>query len=239
MSIINKIYHKISQKENVFYAFIYHSVVWVRRDIHIPPFKVIYGPLSCVHFWTLFFFRTAKKIIFDEPIFRYRCNTVGKNFLLSFKAPVTSPNINIHIGDNCSICGYSTFSAAAINDNPTLVIGNNTTLAYQVTISVGERVEIGDNCLIADRVFIADNNGHPIDPERRRLRRKVSLEEIRPVKIGNNVWLGYQSVVLKGVTIGDNSIVGANSVVTKDVPPNSVVVGNPAVILRTIKGNAP
>lgn len=232
--MIKGIYHKISQKENAFYALIYRFAVWIRRDIHIPPFMVIYGPLSFLHFWALFFFRTVKKIIFDEPIFRYRCKTVGENLLLSFKVPLTTPNLIIHIGDNCSICGYSTFSAAAINNNPTLIIGSNTTLAYLVTISVGERVEIGEGCLIADRVFIADNNGHPLDPERRRHREKVLPEEIKPVKIGNNVWIGYQSVVLRGVNIGDNSIVGANSVVTKDVPPNTVVAGNPAVMVHVL-----
>ncbi len=232
--MIKNIYRKISQKENVFYAFIYDLVVWVRRDMHIPPFKIIYAPLSFLYYWGCFFLRVAKKLFLDEPIFRYRCNAVGKNLLLTFKVPVTSPNINIYIGDNCSICGYSTFGAAAINQNPTLVIGNNTTIGYQVTISVGERIEIGDDCLIADRVFIADGHGHPLDPERRRQRKKVLPEEIRPVKIGNNVWLGYQSVILRGVTIGNNSIVGANSVVTKDTPPNTVVAGNPAVIVGTL-----
>ncbi|MBV5329484.1 MAG: acyltransferase [Chlorobium sp.] len=141
----------------------------------------------------------------------------------------------MYFGDNCSINGYSTFGASAVNENPILIVGNNTTLAYEVTISVGERVEIGDDCLIADRVFIADNHGHPVDPERRRQMTKVFPEEIKPVKIGNNVWIGYQSVILRGVTIGDNSIVGANSVVTKDVPPNTVVAGNPAIIVRSLK----
>ena len=59
-------------------------------------------------------------------------------------------------------------------------------------------------------------------------------EEIKPIKIGNNVWIGYQSVILRGVTIGNNSIVGANSVVTKEVPPNTIVAGNPAVTVRTL-----
>ena len=204
----------------------------------MPPIRIIYGPVSFIYYWLQWLFRTIKKIFFDEPVFRYRCKKVGKNLLLSFKVPLTTPNIHMYFGDNCAINGYSTFGAAAVNEHPTLVVGNNTHLGYLVTISVGERVEIGNDCLVADRVFIADNHGHPLDPERRRQRQKVLPDEIKPIKIGNNVWIGYQSVILKGVTIGDNSIVGANSVVSKDVPANAVVAGNPAVIVRTLKNAA-
>lgn len=238
MKTISSLYKKISQRENYFYSFLYDAARWIRRSIYIPPIGIIYGPVSFIHYWLQWFFRTFKKILIDEPIFRYRCKMVGRNLLLSFKVPLTTPNLHMYFGDNCAINGYSTFGAAAINENPTLVVGNNTSLGYLVTISVGERVEIGDDCLIADRVFIADNHGHPADPERRRLRQKVLPKEIEPIKIGNNVWVGYQSVILRGVTIGDNSIVGANSVVTKDVPANTVVAGNPAVIVRTLNNTS-
>lgn len=232
--MIDGLYRKISQRENAFYAFVYDAAKWVRRGLHIPPVGIIYGPVSFVYFWSQWLFRTLKKIVLDEPVFRYRCKKIGKNFLITNKVPLTTPNLHIYFGDDCSISGYTTLGAAAIHETPTLVVGNGTHIGYEVTISVGDRVEIGDCCLIADRVFIADNNGHPVDPDRRRLKQKVYPSEIKPVKIGNNVWVGYQSVVLKGVTIGDNSIVGANSVVTRDVPANTVVAGNPAVVIRTL-----
>lgn len=236
--MIRGLYRKVSQRENAFYAFLYDTAKWVRRGIHIPPIRIIYGPVSFIHYWSQWIYWTIKKIVLDEPVFRYRCKKVGKNLLLSFKIPLTTSNLHMYFGDNCSINGYTTFGAAAIHETPTLIVGNDTHIGYEVTISVGERVEIGDNCLIADRVFIADNSGHPTDPQRRRLKQKVSPEEIKPVKIGNNVWIGYQGVVLKGVTIGDNSIIGANSVVTKDVPADTVVAGNPAVPVRCLKNVA-
>ena len=232
--MIERLYRKISQRENAFYASLYDAAKWIRRGIHIPPFGIIYGPVSFLHYWGILFLRTLKKILLDEPLFRYRCKKIGKNFMLSYKVPLTTPNLHIYFGDDCSINGYTTLGAAAINEKPTLIVGNGTDIGYEVTISVADRVEIGDNCLIADRVFIADNSGHPINPESRQQRQKVPLHEIKPVKIGNNVWIGYQSVVLKGVTIGDNSIVGANSVVTKDVPANVIVAGNPAVVVRSL-----
>lgn len=83
--------------------------------------------------------------------------------------------------------------------------------------------------MIGPNVTIA-TAGHPIDPE---LRRDIAQFNI-PVHIGNNVWIGANSVVLPGVTIGENSVIGAGSVVTKDIPANVVAVGNPCRVLREI-----
>jgi len=145
--MINQLYRKISQRENALYAFLYDTAKRIRRGVSIPPFRIIYGPVSFLHYWLFLVFRTLKKIFLDEPIFRYRCKKVGKNLLLSYKVPLTTPNLCMYFGDDCSVNGYSTFGAAAILDAPTLIVGNRTTLAYQVTISVGKRVEIGDDCL--------------------------------------------------------------------------------------------
>jgi len=71
-------------------------------------------------------------------------------------------------------------------------------------------------------------SNHPIDPDDRRA--VVSS----PIVIERNAWIGAGAIILPGITIGENSIVGAGAVVTKDVPPNTVVVGNPAKIIRTI-----
>lgn len=57
-----------------------------------------------------------------------------------------------------------------------------------------------------------------------------------PVKIGKNVWIGSNSTILPGVTIGDNAIIGAGSVVTKDIPADMIAVGNPAKVIRSING---
>lgn len=232
--MIARLYNNISQRTNKFYSLLYIIIKGLRSGLHVPAIGIVYGPVSFLHYWSIWSFRAFKKVLVDEPVFRYRCKKVGKNFLLLYKVPLTTPNLHIYLGDNCSVNGYTTFSAASIHEKPVLIVGNNSHIGYEVSISVAERVEIGDNCLVADRVFIADNHGHPIDPERRRLRQRVNLDEISPVRIGNNVWIGYQSVILKGVTIGDNSIIGANSVVTKDVPSNTVVAGNPAVIIKTL-----
>jgi NDP-sugar pyrophosphorylase family protein len=86
--------------------------------------------------------------------------------------------------------------------------------------------------LIAGGVTIADYDGHPLDDVARRAGAPPLASEIKPVTIGDDVWIGQGAVVLKGVKIGDRAIVGAHAVVTRDVPADCVVAGNPSRIIR-------
>ncbi|MCW8333433.1 sugar O-acetyltransferase [Vibrio paucivorans] len=108
-------------------------------------------------------------------------------------------------------------------------LGNNVYANFNLTLVDDTDIYIGDSVMIGPNVTIA-TAGHPIDPE---LRRKVAQFNI-PVTIGNNVWIGANSVVLPGITIGENTVIGAGSIVTKDIPANVVAVGNPCRVLREI-----
>jgi maltose O-acetyltransferase len=74
---------------------------------------------------------------------------------------------------------------------------------------------------------------HPLD---RHTRVVEALEYAKPIRIGSGVWIGGGAIVLPGVTIGDGAVIGAGSVVTRDVPPETLAVGNPARIVRSLKG---
>lgn len=111
--------------------------------------------------------------------------------------------------------------------------GKNLRLGERVFINSGCRfqdqggVTIGDDCLIGHNAVFASLN-HAMDPARR-------ADMIpAPIVVGRNVWIGSNSTILSGVTIGQNAVVAAASVVTKDVPANSVVVGSPARVVRTL-----
>lgn len=118
-----------------------------------------------------------------------------------------------------------------IGNKPTLTIGKDCEMGDLTHIVAYEKVEIGDNVLIASKCFISDTShgvysggggSSPyIEPRKRELVTK-------PVHIGNNVWIGENVVILLGVTVGDGVIIGANSVVNRDVPPNTIVAGSPA-----------
>ena len=111
-------------------------------------------------------------------------------------------------------------------------IGSNTSINWGVSISVAKEVVIGYNCMIAGGCLIMDSDDHPISPKKRLQRIPVDKGDVKAIKIGNNVWIGAYSVILKGVTIGDNSIIATHSVVTRDVPENCIYGGSPAKLLR-------
>jgi acetyltransferase-like isoleucine patch superfamily enzyme len=108
-------------------------------------------------------------------------------------------------------------------------IGAKSVLGQECTISSSQHVSIGRECIVADRVMLIDFDHGVVEEDR-----PVRLQGIykRDVNVGHNCWIGYGACILRGVTVGENSIVGTSSVVTKDLPPNSVVAGAPARILR-------
>ena len=131
----------------------------------------------------------------------------------------------------------------ALGANGTALIGDFT-LLNGALIMAEERIEIGSHCLISWNVGIADSDFHPLEPAQRLIdahalapfhkdRPPRPKLETRPVKVADNVWIGMNAIILKGVTIGENSVVAAGAVVVKNVPANTVVAGNPAVTVKT------
>jgi acetyltransferase-like isoleucine patch superfamily enzyme len=117
------------------------------------------------------------------------------------------------------------------------------TLMNGALVMAEELIEIGSYCLISWNVGIADSDFHPLEPAQRLIDAQALApyfkdRPARPklktaaVKIADNVWIGMNAVILKGVTIGENSVVAAGSVVTKSVEPNTIVAGNPAVVVK-------
>ncbi|HLH66605.1 MAG TPA: acyltransferase [Solirubrobacteraceae bacterium] len=110
-----------------------------------------------------------------------------------------------------------------------LTIGAKTVFGEECTISVYQRIEVGRECLIADRAMMID-----FDHWMEQVERPIREQGIRKqdVSIKNNVWIGYGACVLRGVTVGDNAVIGTNAVVTRDVPDNAIVGGVPARLIK-------
>lgn len=131
----------------------------------------------------------------------------------------------------------------AIGPNGQCTVGDFT-LLNGALVMAEEKIDIGSYCLISWNVGIADSDFHPLEPAQRLIDAQALAPfyknrpprpklKTAPVKIGDNVWIGMNAVILKGVIIGDNSVVAAGSVVTKSVPSNTIVAGNPAVAVKT------
>ena len=108
-------------------------------------------------------------------------------------------------------------------------IGAKTVMGQECTISAFQHVSIGRECIVADRVMLIDFDHGIVEVER-----PIRLQGIykRDVRVGHNVWIGYGACILRGVVVGDNSVVGTSAVVTKEVPPNAIVGGIPARVIR-------
>lgn len=107
--------------------------------------------------------------------------------------------------------------------------GKNIYANYNLTLVDDTHIYVGDYTMIGPNVTVA-TAGHPIHPTLRR----DNYQYNAPVTIGKNCWIGAGAILLPGVTIGDNTVIGAGSVVTRDMPANSVCVGNPCRVLRKI-----
>lgn len=123
-----------------------------------------------------------------------------------------------------------------------IYVGNNVSVNMNCTFVDCNTITIGDNVLIASNVQLYTAT-HPVELSER-LTQNWNIEKEQyfcrtyalPIKIGNGCWLGGGVIVLPGVTIGDGSVIEAGSVVTKDIPENSLAVGNPCHVIRKING---
>lgn len=112
----------------------------------------------------------------------------------------------------------------------TIEIGNNVGISG-ATISARKHISIGNNVLIGSGALISDNDAHPLHPDDRN---DASKTLSAAIEIGDDVFIGARSIILKGVRLGDGCVVGAGSVVTRDVPDLTVVAGNPARIVKQL-----
>jgi acetyltransferase-like isoleucine patch superfamily enzyme len=126
-------------------------------------------------------------------------------------------------------------------------IGSNCYIGDHSRIWAFASVKIGDSVLISHNVTVIDSDSHELDyleREKSVIQNFASVSpmlgnvETAPIVIEDHVWISYNACILKGVTIGKGAIVGAGSVVTKDVPPWTVVAGNPAKVIRRLQGGS-
>ena len=219
---------KVRRRESFFYSKLKDILLFIIH-FNVPSPKFIFRPV-----WGLLvFWRFSSQLIFEKlfyvPIFKARCERCGTGLSVQNSIPWVEGHLKIRIGNNV-VLDANVLTSGRVEESPTLTIGDGTYVGHKVAINVGKSVTIGNKCLIAPGCLITDNDAHPINPNRRLNNETVTADAIKQIVIEDNVWIGTRAIILKGVTIGTGAIVGAQAVVTRNVPPNSIVMGNPSKV---------
>lgn len=157
-------------------------------------------------------------------------------------AKLNAGGLQLKSGCQLTVGEQSQVLAAVVFDreNARISIGNRSFI--NGALIAAESIEIGDDVLISWNVTVVDHNSHAIAFSQRAedavnwlaSKKDWSAVKIAPVKIYDKAWIGFNSIILKGITIGEGAIIGAGSVVTKDVPAWTIAAGNPARMIREI-----
>lgn len=168
-----------------------------------------------------------------------RVAQVGEGLSLSARADCRAEKPgSIVIGDHCRVYGQ-----LLTQGDGQIHIGHHTCIYERSVLGSVQGISVGDCVIISNHVHIYDNNNHPTDPAVRREMCRKGFEgdawrwvhaAAAPIVIEDNVWIGEYAAVLKGVTIGRGAVVASHAVVTKDVPPYTIVAGNPAKVVKEL-----
>jgi acetyltransferase-like isoleucine patch superfamily enzyme len=190
------------------------------------------------YFFRLFELYQKKKQNLNCQNIASQFKKTGKGFLIGKDNQVLNPQY-MEIGDNFSAGDRFRIEAwdkyDEHNFTPNIKIGNNVIFNTDIHIGCINSIEIGDNCLFASRIYITDHHhGEPTVQMLKLSPRDRPLISKGSVIIKNNVWVGEGVAIMPNITIGENSIIATNAVVTKDVPPNCVVAGVPAKVIKIV-----
>jgi carbonic anhydrase/acetyltransferase-like protein (isoleucine patch superfamily) len=193
----------------------------IPRAVVLPVLWTFLAGRSVIHF--------ARRVFIAEPLFRAYVTERGKGLHTGIFVHWIEGVGDIIVGDDVMFDGQSSIRfASRFVDRPRLVVGDGSAVAHGCQITVGKQVTIGKHCRIASEVMIADSSGHPSEASSRLAGAPPADEDVRPVTIGDNVWIGRRAIIMPGVTIGEGSVIASGAVVMNDIPPFTVAAGNPA-----------
>lgn len=205
-------------------------------NLPLPGFALaFYRALYALHD---FCFKAAEWVLvvfFREPAFRSRCVSAGKRLYVS-RLPFIVGHTKIYVGDDVSIFGKVDIFSGASFAEPKLVLKDGVDLGHNVCFVCNKEIVIEECVNVASGVQFRDSDAHPRDATDRIADMRPAPEEVKAIRVCRYAWIGFDAMILKGVTIGEGAIVGAKSVVVTDVPPYTVVMGNPArVVVKGLK----
>ncbi len=179
-------------------------------------------------------FMVLKKMFWVDPIVRVISVEVGDQLQIE-RVPYINGHGRIWIGSQVYISGLITIAFNhKLGLDPELRIGDHSFVGHGCAFTLARSIQIGNHCRIAGGSRFYDNNGHPFSLAARRRDEPVALDDAQAIVIEDDAWIGANCIIFKGVRIGRGAIVGAGSMVTGDVPPGTIVAGNPARVIRAL-----
>lgn len=201
------------------------------------------------YFERIFRYRNKINIFIFNSLIHFACIIrgvrIGKKVVFNgFPVVRRYENSDISIGNNCLFNSAKRSVRVGLQKRCTfvtlrkkseIIIGNNCG-GSGITLLAAIKIKIGNNVMIGAHTMVIDNDFHHADPNKRHDTVDIPA---RPIIIEDNVFIGTNCLILKGVTIGENSVVGANSVVISSLPKNSIAIGNPCKVVIIKKWDQP
>jgi len=205
------------------------GVYYAPRVFSLPAPRVIFVPLLAIFIGLRSAWYFLRRVFFAEPLFKAYCTQYGKRLKTDIYLHWVQGKGEIILVDDVLMDGRIGITfAARYRERPRLVIGSNSGIGHGCSFRIGKEITIGKHVRMASNCVLFDAAGHSMNAAERRSGVPAHDDEVKPITIEDNVWIGMHSIIFPGATIGENSVVIAGSAVTVDVPANTVVGGNPA-----------
>jgi acetyltransferase-like isoleucine patch superfamily enzyme len=235
MSFVNSLIFKIKRSNSPVFRFAKKIFVAVFNPTVPPLPRFLRAPLRAAyefHFLVVICYRGLLTIFYRNPLFQGRCASFGKRVGVE-GLPYVSGHVEIHVGDDVQIGGRLSIASGGIFGQPKLILKDRCAIGWLTTITVNSEIVIEEDVIVSYDCRISDSDAHPREADLRAAGGRPDPKDVKPVRLCRYAFIGNGSHIMKGVTIGEGATVGANSVVISDVPPYTLVMGNPAeVILR-------
>jgi len=202
-----------------------------------PATRWIYRGVAKADFYTREAYEFVRRSLVATPAFLTQCESYGERIEID-RLPYIQGSPRIQLGSDIRFSGQVGIQGNA-RRSPLLRLGNGIFIGHGTTFIIADRIEIGNFVSIGGGSYITDTDGHAnYNPNRPIWEVPATDSEISPVVIEDNVQISRDVTILRGVRIGARAIIGAGSVVRSDIPPDSVVAGNPARVVKRMVPDA-
>jgi acetyltransferase-like isoleucine patch superfamily enzyme len=205
------------------------------RTFTLPAPRAVVKPMLWAYLAARSMYYFFMRVFICEPLFKAYCKRFGRGVRTDVYVHYIQGRGDIILGDDVLIDGKCSFAfASRYTAHPTLEIGDHSGLGHNCKFTIAKRITIGRHCRLSTDICMFDSSGHASDPAARQAGASPVEDVVRPIVVEDNVWIGRSCIVYPGSVIGEGSIVSAGSVVVGDVPPYTVVAGNPARKIATL-----